>query len=123
MRGRVVSTVDNGYWQLNNSLAEQWCQIQFPYPLRISQVYVTTRPRDNYTRNVNLYADTQKKTLMGSISTNAALREYSFNLTRTYDTKILRVVVLAGSGSNQWYGLQNLRINAQRLFEIYLGKD
>ena len=57
---------------------------------------------------------------MGSISTNAALREYSFNLTRTYDTKILRVVILAGSGSNQWYGLQNLRINAQRLFEIYI---
>ena len=57
---------------------------------------------------------------MGSISTNAALREYSFNLTRTYDTKILRVVILAGSGSNQWYGLQNLRINAQRLLEIYI---
>ena len=119
MTNKVSSTVDNGYWQLANSTKEEWLQIIFPYNLQITQAYVTTRPRDNYSRTVKLYTNSNKQIKMGSLTTSAALTQYSFNLGKIYMTNTLYLVVTSGS-QNSYFGLQNLQLTAKLIYKIYI---
>ena len=116
MLGSVSTTIDKNYWQIANSLAEQWLQIKFPYKLKITGLSVYTRPSDNYVATVTAYTDSTKSTQIGnSINTKAAVTKYVFlENGEGVVTDTIYIYVATRSGKNTYYGLQNLQITAQR---------
>lgn len=116
MIGSVSSTVDKDYWQLANSNAEQSLTLIFPYKLKISDLKITTRPRDNYTRNVGVF-DSKGIQIGSTVNCKAALKEYTLLSDASIITDELIITVFAGSGNNTYFGLQNLQITAQRIAE------
>lgn len=116
MIGSVSSTVDKDYWQLANSNAKQSLTLTFPYKLKISDIKITTRPKDNYTRNVGVF-DSKGEQIGSTVNCKAALKEYILLSDASIITDELIITVFAGSGSNTYFGLQNLQITAQRVAE------
>jgi hypothetical protein len=116
MLGAVSSTTDLNYWQLNNTTAESWLQIKFPYKLRITGLSVYSRPKDNQTGTVTAYTNSSKTTKIGNtVTVSNVLTKYTFLSGGSgieTDTIYLHV-----TGQANYFGLQNLQITAQKVVD------
>ena len=116
MLGAVSSTTDSNYWQVNNTTSASWLQIKFPYKLRITGLSVYSRPRDNYSGTVTAYTSSSRSVKIGNaINTSAELTKYTFLSGGSgVETDTIYLYV---TNQNQWFGLQNLQITAQKVVE------
>lgn len=114
MIGSTSSTVDSNYWQLANSSREEKLTLVFPYKLKISDLKITTRPKDNYTRNVSVF-NSGGLQIGSTINCSAPLTEYTILSNGNIITNTL--IITVASGSDVYFGLQNLKITAQRITE------
>ena len=112
MTGTTSTTVDSGYWQLNNKTTEEWLNINFPYKLKISALSVVTRPRDNYNRTFSVYAGISGEQIGSDITPPAGATRYTIVSGGEYITDNIFIKVHAKS-TEIYFGLQNLQITAQ----------